>query len=73
MHARKACGLTRSDGYEDLEDGALGIAVANGRRDRGKPFDGIALGQSQLHGRETQVRQGVRNARFAQSCDNEVP
>lgn len=36
--------LTRSYGNEDLEDGSLGITIADGGRDRGKPFDRVALG-----------------------------
>lgn len=32
----------RADGDEDLEDGALGVAVADGCADGGKPFDRVA-------------------------------
>jgi hypothetical protein len=35
--------LTRCKRNEEHEDGALGVAVANCRRDRGEPFLGIAL------------------------------
>lgn len=36
-------GLTGSDCNEDLEDGALWVAVANCSRDRWEPFDWVAL------------------------------
>jgi hypothetical protein len=36
-------GLTRCKRNEEHEDGALGVAVANCRRDRGEPFLWVAL------------------------------